>query len=72
MALHQPTNDTHPAGSEKIAFTIDEACTAVGLGKTSLYEAISEGKLKSFKACGRRLILKSDLMAFLDSCRDTP
>ena len=42
---------------------------AIGLGKTSIYEAIKEGKLKSVRICGRRLILKTDLEAFLASCR---
>jgi excisionase family DNA binding protein len=58
-------------GSEKLAFTIAEACTAVGIGKTSIYELINAGKLKAFKAAGRRLILRSDLEAYLQSCRDS-
>ena len=54
---------------DKVAFNISELCAAIGLGKTSIYEAIKEGKLKSVRICGRRLILKTDLEAFLASCR---
>jgi hypothetical protein len=32
---------------EKLAFTIAEVCTAIGISKTSIYELIAEGKLKS-------------------------
>ncbi len=56
---------------EKIAFTVAEACAATGIGKTSLYHLIGEGKLKAFKAAGRRLILRADLEAYLASCRET-
>jgi hypothetical protein len=31
-------------------------CRAIGIGKTSIYELIAEGKLKSIQAAGRRLI----------------
>ena len=61
----------HQARSpEKLAFTIAEACVALGIGKTSLYELISSGELKSIRAAGRRLIRRSDLEAFLASCSD--
>jgi excisionase family DNA binding protein len=55
---------------EKLAFTIAEACASIGIGKTSIYELIAEGKLKSIRAAGRRLILRSDLETFLASCSD--
>jgi excisionase family DNA binding protein len=67
---HSPVGAHHP-GPEKLAFTIAEACAAVGIGKTTIYELINEGKLKAIKAAGRRLILRSDLEAYLQSCRDT-
>ena len=56
--------------SHKLAYQIDEAARASGLGKTSLYKLISEGKLKAIKAAGRRLILRDDLEAYLRSCRE--
>jgi excisionase family DNA binding protein len=49
----------------KIAYRIDEAVKASGLGRTFLYERMATGELKSVKLGGRRLILHADLMAFL-------
>ena len=68
--LQRNAERSHQPSFEKIAFTVAEACEASGIGKTSLYSVIAEGKLKAFKAAGRRLILKKDLEAFLTSCRD--
>ena len=49
----------------KIAYRIDEAVKATGLGRTFLYERISSGELKSIKVGGRRLIMADDLLNFL-------
>lgn len=53
------------AETNKIAYRIDEAVKASGLGRTFLYERIASGELKSVKIGGRRLILHAELMAFL-------
>lgn len=49
----------------KIAYRIDEAVKASGLGRTFLYERIADGTLKSIKVGGRRLILREELVRFL-------
>ena len=49
----------------KIAYRIDEAVKATGLGRTFLYERIASGELKSIKIGGRRLIMVDDLLLFL-------
>ncbi|MCA1936971.1 MAG: excisionase family DNA-binding protein [Asticcacaulis sp.] len=49
----------------KLAYRIDEAVKASGLGRSFLYERMADGSLKSVKVGGRRLILRDDLMAFL-------
>jgi excisionase family DNA binding protein len=54
----------------KLAYRIDEATSVSGLGRTSIYEAIKTGALKSVYVSGRRLILRDDLEAFLRSGRD--
>ena len=66
MSLQHFENQTR--STEKLAFTIPEACVALGIGKTSLYELIASGEVKSIRAAGRRLIRRSDLEAFLSSC----
>ena len=51
--------------SEKLAYRMNEAVHASGLGRSFLYEEIKAGALPSYKAGGRRLILRADLVAFL-------
>lgn len=53
------------AASEKLAFRMKEAAHAAGLSKSTLYDEITAGRLKSVKVAGRRLILREDLEAFL-------
>jgi len=60
--------DTLPQ-SDKLAYRINEAVHASGLGRSFLYEEIRAGALPSFKAGGRRLILRADLVAFLERHR---
>lgn len=51
--------------TNKIAYRMDEAVKATGLGRTFLYERIANGELKSIKVGARRLILREDLLEFL-------
>ncbi len=52
----------------KLAFTVDEAAAASGIGRSSLYAKIRDGSLQSRVVCGRRLIMADDLRAFLTGC----
>jgi excisionase family DNA binding protein len=72
MQHHGQKVDPEQPGSyralpEKLSYTISEVCFATGLGRTSIYEAMARGSLKSIRACGRRLVLKADLEAWLVS-----
>ena len=40
---------------EKLAYRIEQAVAASGLGRTTLYEEIKAGRLKAVKIAGRRL-----------------
>jgi excisionase family DNA binding protein len=52
---------------QPLAYTIDDAVLASGIGRTKIYDAIRAGKLRA-KKCGRRtIILEEDLRAFLGS-----
>lgn len=55
-----------PDINDKISYRIDEAVKASGLGRSFLYEKMAEGALRSVKVGGRRLILRRDLLAFID------
>jgi excisionase family DNA binding protein len=57
-----PMSDTN----DKISYRIDEAVKASGLGRSFLYERIAEGALRSVKVGGRRLIMRRDLLEFID------
>ncbi len=55
---------------EPLGFSIDEAVKATGIGRTKIFEAIREQRLRA-KKCGRRtVILAEDLQAFLKSLPD--
>ena len=54
---------------DKLAVSVAEAAAASGLGRTFLYERIQRGELLSIRAGARRLILTSDLLAYLESLR---
>lgn len=47
----------------KIAYTVKEAVEATGLGRTTLYQMIGEGRLKVVKIGTRTLIPRSSLEA---------
>ena len=59
----------HTNESPKLAFTIAEACYAVGIGRSKLYELIGEGRIEVVKIGSRTLIPAESLRALL-SCGD--
>jgi excisionase family DNA binding protein len=46
---------------QKLAYSIREACAASSLSRTSIYAAISSGRLKAIRVNGRRLIPAENL-----------
>jgi excisionase family DNA binding protein len=52
---------------QREALSIAEAGAATGIGKTKLYEAIAEGKLRARKCGKRTLVLRDELREFLAS-----
>ena len=42
--------------AEPLALRVNDAARVTGIGRTSLYELINEGKLKTGKVAGRRLV----------------
>jgi excisionase family DNA binding protein len=53
-----------------LAYRIDAAVQATGLGRTTLYEEIKAGRLRATKVRGRTVILRSDLEQYLLDCRN--
>ena len=53
---------------ERITCTIAEACEATGLGRTKIYEMLSD--LETVKADKRRLIIVPSLLRKMESLRE--
>ncbi|MDF2809897.1 MAG: DNA-binding protein [Microvirga sp.] len=52
---------------ERVAYNIDEAAQASGLGRNGIYREINEGRLIARKYGRRTVILKEDLLAWIRS-----
>jgi excisionase family DNA binding protein len=52
---------------QREGLSIAEACSVAGIGRTTIYQAISGGKLKARKCGKRTLILRDELRHFLAS-----
>ncbi len=57
---------------EKQGLTVAEASYVAGIGRTKLYEAISNGRLKARKLGKRTVILRDDLRKFLQALPTAP
>lgn len=47
--------------AERFAFSVNDACHALGIGRTSLYELVKTGELKLIRIAGRSLVPRSEL-----------
>jgi excisionase family DNA binding protein len=54
-------------GKQKLAYSIKEVQQLVGVGRTSIFKAIKEQKLRIAKCGSRSLVLSSDLQEWLAS-----
>jgi len=53
--------------SERLAYGVKEAATALGIGQTTIWVAIKEGKLSAIKVGNRTLIKTEALQAWLSA-----
>lgn len=53
--------------SEKLAYSIKEAASALGIGRTTIWRAIRDGKLPAVKLGNRTLIRTEALQAWLSA-----
>ena len=54
---------------ERLSYGLDEAAASIGVSRRTLYDYIGDGRLKTVKIGGRRLIFREDLLAFLAAAR---
>lgn len=52
-----------------LALRIEDACRAIGIGRTSLYKLIGESKIKTVTLAGRVLILRSEIDRLLSEAQ---
>jgi hypothetical protein len=52
--------------ADRLACTVDDACSAIGLGRTKLYQLIGEGSVETTSIGRRRLVLVRSLVALID------
>lgn len=66
-------NKTTPA-PEKFTYRVLDACAALGISRTSLYELVKSGELKLIKIAGRTLVPRSELerLTRIDSAPNKP
>jgi excisionase family DNA binding protein len=62
----QSIKDAKAIPPEKISLSVEEAGGIVGLSRSAIYEYIARGDLPAFKIGKRRLILASDLKAWIN------
>jgi excisionase family DNA binding protein len=58
------TIETH---ANRLAFSLADAASAIGVGKSTLHELIATGKLPVRKLGRRSLVLREDLEAYVQS-----
>jgi excisionase family DNA binding protein len=61
--IHMLQRQTPP--EEKRAFRVRDFCATYGLSRSSVYKMMAEGKLRTVKIAGRRLIPKDSAEALL-------
>lgn len=55
---------------ERLAYSVMEACEAIGIGKTTLYGLLKEKKLRAIKVGNRTLIEASELDRLLGQAEE--
>ncbi len=53
--------------AQRLTCTVDEACSATGLGRTKLYELIGDGSLTTTTIGRRRLVFVDSLRTLLET-----
>lgn len=51
----------------RLALRVDEACSALGISRSSLYELIASGEVRTSRIAGRRLIPVKELERLLST-----
>lgn len=61
----QPIAHCERLGPERMAYTVNAACAALSISRTSLYALVKKGELKRIRIAGRTLVPRSELERLL-------
>lgn len=50
----------------KLSYTVPDACAQIGVGRSTFYELIASGEIRTFKIGTRTLVPASELVAFIE------
>lgn len=53
------------SANDALAIGPDDAARLLGVGRTTLFQLLRDGEIRSFQIGGRRLIRRADLEAFV-------
>ena len=69
MSIHSCGLSRHESGGgvKPLAVTVRQACEAIGLGRSALYELIKAGRVKTIKIGRRRLLIYASLEALVEA-----
>jgi excisionase family DNA binding protein len=59
-------SNTVDSERERLAYSIEEAASLIGLGKSKFYLLVNEGEIATVKIGARRLVLASSLREYLE------
>jgi excisionase family DNA binding protein len=55
------SHDTRPSDADRMAYSINDACRLLSIGRTSLYELVKAGELTLIRIAGRSLVPRSEI-----------
>jgi len=67
IAAHQAAGQfsSPPSSDGPLAFSVPDACRHLSIGRTTLFELLAAGELRSFKIKKRRLIEAESMRSFV-------
>jgi len=57
---------SQPVPLTRVGYRVNDFCAVTGIGRTSLYELIRDGKIKTVRIAGRRIIPASEAERLLN------
>lgn len=66
-----PQGQMASAKSESLAYRVKDAARLMGIGRSKVFELIKDGHLPAIKIGGATLVLRVDIIAFLEGAPQT-